>query len=231
MPRRLKSPSLLADQMEFINEQFFSPKVDPALTDLLLARGWRHFGEHFFRYNLGIVEGEIRRVFALRIDLARFRFTKSHRRILRRNTDLGVEIRPASVTPETETLFERHKTRFRTGSPTSVFDFVSGEPATVPSETFECAVFYRERLAAVSFFDVGNVSVSSIYGMFDPEMASRSLGILTMLCEIGYAIGTRKRFYYHGYVYEGPSFYDYKKRFPALESYDWNGGWSDYDGR
>jgi arginine-tRNA-protein transferase len=219
------------ESFAFINEQFYTWKVDRDRTDLLLSRGWRHFGEHFFRYNLGVFEKEIRRVYALRIDLARFRPTRSYRRVLSRNADLRSDIRPVVITPETEALFERHKTRFRTGVPESVYNFVSREPATVPCETLECAVTDRDRLVAVSFFDVGNYSISSIYGMFEPGLARRSLGILTMLREIEYALDAGKRYYYHGYVFEGPSFYDYKKRFPALEMYDWNGGWSEYDGR
>ena len=36
---------------------------------------------------------------------------------------------------------------------------------------------------------------------------------------------TASEFYYHGYAYEGESFYDYKKRFSATEEFDWRGRW------
>ena len=64
--------------------------------------------------------------------------------------------------------------------------------------------------------------------MFEPSEEKRSLGILTMLLEIRYALERGKKFYYSGYAYEGSSFYDYKKRFSALESFDWNGGWEKF---
>ena len=40
-----------------------------------------------------------------------------------------------------------------------------------------------------------------------------------------FALGQGKELYYHGYAYEGESFYDYKKRFSALEEFDWEGNW------
>ena len=49
-----------------------------------------------------------------------------------------------------------------------------------------------------------------------------------MLLEIQYAIDNGKSFYYQGYAYEGESFYDYKKRFRALEMYDWEGNWVEF---
>jgi arginyl-tRNA--protein-N-Asp/Glu arginylyltransferase len=51
-----------------------------------------------------------------------------------------------------------------------------------------------------------------------------------MLLEIKFACENRKNFYYHGYIYEGKSFYDYKKQFRGLETSDWKGGWEDFNG-
>ena len=81
---------------------------------------------------------------------------------------------------------------------------------------------------AVSYFDVGGEAVSGVYGMFEPEVTDRSLGIFTMLKEIQFAIETGRKFYYLGYAYEGNSFYDYKKRFAATEVYDWASNWVDF---
>ena len=91
---------------------------------------------------------------------------------------------------------------------------------------FEVSVRRNGELLAASFFDVGRTSVSSIYGIFDPEERTRSLGIFTMLKEIEFTRETGRTLYYHGYAYEGESYYDYKKRFGAIEVFDWNGNWS-----
>ena len=212
----------------FINEEFEADAVTPGQLDLLLADAWRHFGTHFFRYSLGIYREEIRRVIPLRIRLADFQLSKSQGRILRKNKGLSSVIRPISITPDSNDLFQRHKQRFDHDVPASIYDFLSLEPANVPCEASEVAVYRDETLVAVSYFDVGLTTTSGIYAAFDPVESSRGLGIFTMLKEIEYARDTGKEFYYHGYAYEGESFYDYKKRFSALEAYDWYGKWEGF---
>lgn len=220
---------MILDRVEPINEEFYADAITPGQLDLLLADAWRHFGTHFFRYNLGIYHDEIRRVIPLRIRLADFQSSKSQRRNLRNNSDLRVEIRPIKITPESEDLFQRHKQRFDHGLPTSIYDFLSIEPASIPCEAREVAVYDNDRLVAVSYFDLGLTTTSGIYAAFDPEMRKRGLGIFTMLKEIEFSINAGKDFYYQGYAYEGESFYDYKKRFAATEEFDWNGSWGRSD--
>ena len=60
--------------------------------------------------------------------------------------------------------------------------------------------------------------------MFDLAESKRSLGIYTMILEIMYAIEKKKKYYYPGYAYEKPSFYEYKKKFDNVEFYDWQSG-------
>lgn len=218
----------MTERFSFINEEFFSPSAAPEQMDALWREGWRHFGAHFFRYNLGFYENEIRRVLPLRIRLAGFKFSKSQRRVFNKNSDLDAVIRPVRIDAEKHSLFGRHKRRFKSGVPDSIYDFLSEEPAVVPCEALEVCVFERGNLLAASFFDIGKESVSSIYAMFEPSREKRSLGILTMLLEIRYAQECGKKFYYSGYAYEGNSYYDYKKRFSALESFDWNGNWEKF---
>lgn len=217
------------DEVSFINEEFHISEVLPRQLDFLLANGWRHFGEHFFRYNVGFYKTDIRLVIPLRIRLSRFSISKSQRRIIRKNHDLQIAIRPIEITEEKKILFEKHKQRFDHGVPDSIYDFLSNSPAKVPCEAWEICLYDKEKLLAASFFDVGETSISGIYAMFEPEEKQRSLGILTMLIEIDFAAKNNKTFYYQGYAYEGESFYDYKKRFSATEKFDWKGNWTDFD--
>jgi leucyl-tRNA---protein transferase len=219
----------MTKQISFINEEFFAFRKSPAEMDALWQAGWRHFGAYFFRYNLGFYEHEIRQVVPLRIRLADFKFSKSQRRVFNKNKDLETAIRPIEIDAEKENLFERHKRRFKSGVPASLYDFLSGKPAVVPCEALEVCIFEKKKLLAVSFLDVGRESVSSVYAMFEPLAEKRSLGILTMLLEIRYALENEKKFYYSGYAYEGNSYYDYKKRFSALESFDWAGSWEKFE--
>ena len=219
---------MLRDLPFFINEEFHAPHIAPPQIDALLADGWRHFGAHFFRYNIGLYQNELRRVLPLRVRLADFGVSRSQRRVLKKNQDLRVVIRPIKITPEKKDLFERHKRRFDNAVPDSLADFLSSEPASVPCEALEVGVYNDGKLLAASFFDVGTTAVSAVYAMFEPLETSRSLGIFTMLLTIEYAARNGKTFYYPGYAYEGKSFYDYKKRFSALEEFDWNGNWKNF---
>ena len=212
----------------FINEYFHAARVSPAQMDELLAGAWRHFGTYFFRYSIGIHGFDIRRVVPLRIRLRDHSFTKSQRRALRRNAGLEVRISPLNITPQAEQLFHKHKRRFKTGIPDSILEFVSATMDESPAETMQLSVLDGDRLIAESYFDVGEATLSGIYGMFDPDESARGLGVFTLLKEIQFAAASGKEFYYLGYSYEGESFYDYKKRFRATEVFDWAGKWEPF---
>jgi arginyl-tRNA--protein-N-Asp/Glu arginylyltransferase len=214
---------------QYINEEFYADAVRPEQMDMLWADAWRHFGTHFFRYNLGFYREDIRHVLPLRIRLSVFTLSKNQRRVLRANEDLNVSVRPIEINDETEDLFHRHKQRFNHGVPDSIYNFLSREPATSPCEANEIRVTSNDTLVAVSYFDIGECATSGIYAMFEPTMAARSLGIFTLLKEIEYSIEQGKEFYYLGYCYEGESFYDYKKRFRGTEVFDWNCNWKAFD--
>lgn len=210
----------------YLYDQFSASVVPPEGMDELWAAGWRHFGPRFFRYSLHFdPRAGWQVVQPLRIDLARFALSKSQRRVRNRNADVRWEIIPARADAEVQALFHEHKTRFTENVPESLFDFISAErPAVLPCECLEVRALLDERLVAASFLDVGRAAASSIYGVFDPELSRRSLGILTMLREIEYAMARGLRHYYPGYATRGSSVYDYKKRFRGLETLDWTTG-------
>jgi len=213
----------------FINEEFEAEHVSPQELDSLLASGWRHFGTHFYRYNLGLYEFDIRRVIPLRIRLADFSPSKSQRRTLAKNDDLNIRIESITITEESQRLFDLHKTRFRSGAPESIFDFLSESPSNVPVQAMQILVFENDDPLATSYFDVGYNSISGVYATFDPAFSSRRLGIFTLLKEIEFAVARGKEYYYLGYSYSGSSFYDYKKKFRGSESYDWqNRDWKPF---
>ncbi len=221
---------MLLENVRLINEEFYADFVLPEQMDSLWANGWRHFGTHFFRYNVGFLINDLRFVLPLRIRLADLIFSKSQRRVFRRNEDLDVSIGPINIDATIQALFDRHKTRFNHAVPESIYNFISRDPADSPCDAKEVRVTKDGELLAVSYFDVGSNSTSGIYAMFEPANANRGLGIFTMLKEIEYSRQTGREFYYQGYAYQGASFYDYKKRFRGTEAFDWRHDWIAYDG-
>ena len=216
-------------EFNFINEEFYADRIAPAQLDALLADGWRHFGNHFFRYNLGLYEFDVRYVIPLRIRLSAFSFSKSQRRTFTRNGDLETHLVPLDINAESENLFGLHRSRFRNHVPDSIFDFVSSNIEHL-FETKQLSVRGGPELFAESYFDIGTTSISGVYATFDPNYSERRLGIFTLLKEIEFAIDEGKKFYYLGYSYAGESFYDYKKKFRSSEYYDWKKKiWKPYD--
>ncbi len=196
--------------------------------DQYWAEGWRHFGVLFFRYRRAAHGDKQFSVLPLRIDLGRFTLTRSQKRVLARNRDTRTVIRPAVVDKARKKLFAKHVLRFHENVPSSLFDFVSPRPASVPCVNLELCVYTNERLLGVTYLDIGQTATSAVYAMFDPAEAKRSLGIFMMLQSIQFSREHGYRYYYPGYAYREASPYDYKKRFLALEYLDWTAGWRRY---
>jgi arginine-tRNA-protein transferase len=215
------------DLPPFIQETQTIPSAPPALMDRLWDAGWRHFGREFFRYSLTVSDqGTLLVIQPLRMELAAFSTSKSQRRVWRRNADLEIRIVPAAVDDEREEMFFRHCERFTTNIPDSLHTFIPEEtPDRTPCECVSVEVRAGGRLIAVSYLDVGETAVSSVYAMFEPDEAGRSLGTLTLLAEIEWAAARGKRWIYPGYATVQPSHYDYKKSFRPLTYFDWRGNW------
>jgi arginine-tRNA-protein transferase len=207
------------------DENFICLEASPAEMDQFWADGWRHFGVWFFRYRAVVHDSKRFNVLPLRIDLHRFILSRGLRRILAKNQDIRTLVRPASVDEAKEALFLKHRLRFKENIPSSLDDFLSPYPDSVPCLNLELCVYLGERLVGVTFLDVGETATSAVYAMFDPAETRRSLGIMMMLQSIQLSRERAYRYYYPGYAYREPFAYDYKKRFTGLEYLDWAAGW------
>ncbi len=200
----------------------------PELMDALWSRGWRHFGCRFFQYSRTEMAGSPVHVIPLRVDLSRWRPSKSQSRILRGNRDLAVSVHRPHPTEEHLDLFARHTSRFRENVPETLDTFLGTDPGrwrdpgAYPCGCVQLEVRAGQRLVAVSYLDLGREAASSVYAFFDPEESRRSPGWLTFLAEIEHARALGCRYLYPGYAYLEASAYDYKKRLGALEAFDWS---------
>jgi len=210
------------------DEHFLCLRASPARMDRLWAEGWRHFGVIFVRYRTSEHRGRQYTVLPLRINLSRFRLSRSQKRVLKKNRDLRLLIGPSSIDPEKEALFEKHRLRFDENVPTSLFNFMSPDPSSAPCPNLELCVFDGKKLLGATFLDIGATATSAVYAIFDPAAAKRSLGILMMLHSIQFSRDRGCQYYYPGYAYREPFTYDYKKRFSGLEYLDWERGWTPY---
>jgi arginyl-tRNA--protein-N-Asp/Glu arginylyltransferase len=214
------------------DQSFLCLKASPTEMDQYWAAGWRHFGILFFRYRTAVHGGQQFSVLPLRIDLKRFVLSRSQKRVLAKNRATRVAIRPSSVDETKDDLFSKHSVRFEENIPSSLDDFLSPRPASVPCVNLELCIYAGDKLVGVTFLDIGQSATSAVYAIFDPAQAQRSLGILMILRSIEFSRARGCRYYYPGYAYREPFSYDYKKRFAGLEYLDWVAGWQPYvDGK
>ena len=209
-------------------QQFLCLEASPQEMDQFWAEGWRHFGIFFFRYRAAVHDNKLFSVLPLRLDITRFALTRSLKRVLAVNRDVNTLIRPTSVDKSKQALFLKHRRRFKENVPTSLDNFLSPAPDSVPCRNLELCIYLKKRLLGVTFLDLGKTATSAVYAIFDPAEAKRSLGILMMLHSIHFSREQGYRYYYPGYAYHEPFLYDYKKRFVGLEYLDWKAGWMPY---
>ena len=208
-----------------LNDAFMCDTVPAEVMDALWSGGWRHFGRLFFRYNRQETEdGTPQTITPLRIRLEKWQPTKSQRRVLRRNEDLRWDMLPVRLDDDLRALFKLHKARFRENIPEKLENFVGDAPEAGPCDCRMLRVFEGSKLLAVSFLDVGLSAASSVYAMFEPEAARRSLGIFTMLLELQFTRESGFEFLYTGYATYEASVYDYKKQFTGMEWLDFESG-------
>lgn len=212
--------------LELKDNYFHLESISPEELDILLSQGWRHFGTYFFRLESSFLESNNEflpvKVIPLRIFLPHFQLSKSQRKILRKNEQFSIKRQLVSLNPKKHLLFEKHALRFSEHSrPMSLYNFLSETPDSTPLPTYEIEVWDKEKLVACSFVDITPKAFSSIYAMFDTDYLEHSLGIFTLLKEIEWAKELGKTYLYLGYAYDRNSFYDYKKRFSALEKLQW----------
>lgn len=187
-------------------------RVSPDVFDALLERGDRRFGPLFYR----TLCPECVACEPIRVSVDRFRPSKTQRRVWRRNVgDVAVEVGEPRVTPRHLELFDRHRRERGLER--------SQEPTTEASYRFhlvDTCVDSREvrylmngRLIAVSILDVGRSGASSVYHYFDPDHASRALGVYSVLWEIAWCAARDLRWYYLGLYVADCGSLAYKARY------------------
>ncbi len=197
------------------------PALSANRLDKLLARGWFRYAQTVFRTQLQYMDGQLYTPLNIRMRVQEEALPKKMQKLLNRNNKrFRHEIQPATFSEEKQRIYDLHKKRLSGYFP---FDLRQLIHLTEDSlfDTWEVAVYEAEKLVAVSFFDVGQESIASISGLFDPDYGSYSLGLYTMLLEIEFVKTTNRTFYYPGYVLDLPSLYDYKLKIGEVEMFDW----------
>lgn len=162
----------------------------------------------------------------LRLEVERFRPSKSQRRCWRRNQDLSVTVARPTPTDEKFELYLRYQAQ-RHPRPTedsrSTFEeFLYHSPVNTLEFVYRDA---DANLLAIGICDTCQRSLSSVYFFFETGQSRRGLGTLGVLKEIELAKSRGIGHYYLGYWVPGCDKMEYKADFGPHEVLGPDGRW------
>ena len=191
--------------------------------DWHLARGWYRMGSTIFTTHFLFFNNQPYSALWIRVDLQGFSFSKSQRKLLRRNAKLfSTEVGGSVIDEERENLYDRYAAAFDGRLSPTIRDSLEDYEGDMVFDTHTVTVRDRvsKKLVGCSYFDLGADSAASILGIYDPQLDSFSLGYYTMLLEMEHCLAQGYRYYYPGYVVPGYRRFDYKLRLGNAEYYD-----------
>jgi arginine-tRNA-protein transferase len=195
--------------------------IEPEQYEGLLERGWRRHGRFFFR---PACPG-CRQCTSLRVDVTAFRPTKSHRRVLRKNAAIEVEIATPAATPEHVRLYnawhaDMHVRRGWRSDRATLESYAGAFLAGHWSCAREFRYWSAGRLAGVGLVDMLPGALSSVYFYHDPAWRAAAPGTFSILTEIDAARRTNRRWLYLGYWIAACPSMAYKANFGPHELLD-----------
>lgn len=223
-PRRTGPCPYLSDAPNMSVYDLWAPSFSAADYEAMLALAWRRSGHSFYRPSCGTCS----RCIPIRVDAERYEPTGAQRRAARRNADLVVEVTPLAYSEERFLLYEAYR-RGRFGS--DAREDHESERAAYSAFLIQnplelaLAVDYRlppangapGRLVATGYVDVLPDGLSSVYFVWDPAEAKRSVGTWSVAAEAALCTQLGKRWYYLGFWVPGSGTMDYKADFGPAE--------------
>jgi len=192
-------------------------RCDEGAYETALAFGWRRSGRIFYRNRCA--DGCTSCV-PIRFDANTLLPTKSQRHAIRMNADIKITVSPASFERADYNLFKKYL-ETRHSETAHSFDEEEYSQAYIrsPVETLLARYWTEEgKLVAVSYLDSLPLGLSSVYFIFDPDEAKRSLGVYSVFAEANLLRSMGKRWYYLGFWIHDCLKMSYKGNFKPFET-------------
>jgi len=212
LPKR-SAHTLFLDPRETI-----SPHTYQRLTEL----GFRRSGSHLYRPHCKTCQACV----PTRIPIASFSPRRSQRRVLNHNRDITVQVETATYSHRYYELYARYIAgRHNDGDmyPPSSDQFRSFLLSQWSDTAFVCS-YLEGKLVAAAVTDRQEQGLSAIYTFFDPALASRSLGVLSILNQIELCRELGLPYLYLGYWIRDSAKMRYKIDYRPVEVFS-NGSW------
>ena len=170
-----------------------------------------------------------------RIDLSRFKLSRSMRRTRNRNKDLVQKVDHVHLTREKFVLFEKFiNARFGTktdhlATPQERRNFYDSWHQTQLDCTREVTYWKDDKLMAVTTIDIGERGIYSHYCYYDLTARRRRLGVYTFLKEIEMCQERGWPYLYIGFINMKSPKLRYKEQFSGLEVLVPRTGWTPFE--
>lgn len=203
--------------------------LSPGQLDILLNEGDQRVGGTVFRTTCPFCHA----CEPVRIDVASFTLSHSHRRVWARNErDLRVDIGPPALSRRRVGLWNRHRRVRGLLTDQSRRDPLGYHEWLVEScaPTVEVRYTLDDRLVGLSLLDLGSISANSAYHYYDPSLAKRSIGVYSVLKEIELCHSLGIRWYYLGLWAADSVPLQYKSKYYPHERFV-RGTWKRFESR
>ena len=224
---------ILNQDIEFLEENRTCSYFDDNISDMrykymyscseeqyqgMLERGWRRFGRMHFVPECKACT----KCVSMRIDVANYKFSKSEKRVIAKNKDTKLYIRPPSLTMEHLNLYDKYH-RFMNDkkdwpyNPIEPEDYSKSYVEAKEEYAKEFLYIKDDKLIAVALVDILENSISSIYCYYDHDYGDLSLGKFSILAQIKIAKELNIPYIYLGYWIKDHFLFFYKEAYEPFE--------------
>ncbi len=198
---------------------FANPHMDMDMSTYndLIKHGFRRSGGYIYRPHCP----QCQECISVRVPVKKHQFSRSEQRVIKRNSDVTINIMPAKFRDEHFDLYRRYiASRHNDGS--------MANPSKSDYHRFLICdwtdtLFFEYRLnqvlLAVAVCDLTDSGLSAVYTFFNPDYSARSLGHFSILEQIEESKRRDLEFLYLGYWIKNCDKMNYKRRYKPLEAY------------
>lgn len=185
---------------------------------MMLERGWRRFGNMHFVPECK----DCNACTTMRIDVEKFHFSKSEKRVFNKNKNTKVYIQKPTVTLEHIDLFNkyhRHMNKKKQWNENiiDVQEYHNSYVNGAHDYGKELLYFIDDKLVAVALCDILPQAISAVYCFYDHDYEELSLGKFSILAQISIARQNKIPHLYLGYWIKDHFSMGYKERYKPFE--------------
>lgn len=191
--------------------------ADSVTYDYLIRVGFRRSGDLVYRPQCY----DCKDCVSVRLPVEQFLPRRSQKRVMRKNQDLEIHIKPGEYRDEHFALYQKYQqgrhpeSSMNDDNPDHYDEFLFYHG--IPVELVEFRL--HGELMCVAVVDVVADGLSAVYTFYDPEHEKRSLGVNAILWQVAEARRRGKSYVYLGYWIEGNKKMQYKTDYSPIEGF------------